>query len=491
MSEATKQRWYASPAAIFPAAALAVWTTAAAIVVAWRGFGALNSWWWLLTLFAVALLVAFSGGTLSTRQAPAGRAAEKPSWRLWAIAFLASLIWWAFAGQHSAQRLVLLAGLSLASFIVGCLAGFLFTSYGQEKDTIGKVRDWLVGGLTGLTIAQASNIKNLLRNFALDNSNQEFALVVSVAVLYVGIGFFFMFLERELILNVWLAESRAERGRLEGMEAAGHVTMRLLQALPPSVLSGVHDIAEVVDDDAAEENLKKLLFSDDVKKFLDEAEEAAKTGVAVDWDVTSKVANLRYYLTYFGDKKTREAEAELAAEWILRGLNINPLHVDLSVKYADVLDLMGRYDEAVAILKRIERTPDAPAYVREWLGYYLLSLDGAEDEAIKFSLEYHRQFPDESDSFFNIARAYARKYCSELRATGKASLPDSENRRQALAYLRKGLQAQREYLDAFRKKWVSDNPEGDDWKCLLQDEEFREVVELPSAAKPAPVEQPV
>jgi hypothetical protein len=93
--------------------------------------------------------------------------------------------------------------------MVGCLVGFLFTSYGQEEATVGKVRDWLVGGLTGLTIAEASNIKSLLGAFAIDSSTQEFAVVVSVAVLYTGLGFFFMFIERELILNVCLAQSRA------------------------------------------------------------------------------------------------------------------------------------------------------------------------------------------------------------------------------------------------------------------------------------------
>jgi hypothetical protein len=49
--------------------------------------------------------------------------------------------------------------------MVGCLAGFLLTSYGQQEAAVGKVRDWLVGGLTGLTIAEASLIKNLLRKF--------------------------------------------------------------------------------------------------------------------------------------------------------------------------------------------------------------------------------------------------------------------------------------------------------------------------------------
>lgn len=471
--------WLANPLPLVSTVGLALWITVAAVVAAWRGLAALSSRWWLPSLLAASLAVAFSRAPSASNIGSIDRKG-KPGWRTWSVIFLGSLIWWAFAGQHSVQRLVLLIGLSLSSFIVGCFAGFLFTSYGQEKDTIGKVRDWLLGGITGLTIAQASNIKALLRTFALNDTNQEFALVASVAVVYVGAGFFFMFLERELILNLWLAQSRAERGRLEGIETAGRVAMRLIQALPASVLSGTHDVSDAVDDDEAEEDLKKLLYSDDVKTFLEEAEEAAKTGAAIDWDVASKVANLRYYLTYFGDKKTQEAEAELASQWILRALNINPLHVDLSLKYADVLDLMDRADEAVAILKRIERTPDAPAFVRQWLGYFLLELDGAEDEAIQYSLEYHRQYPNETDSFFNIARAYIRKYCNELSRSGQKALPQSDNRKQALDYLNKGLLAQAGYRDRFREKWFSEKPEGDDWKCVLQDKEFRELVGLPA-----------
>lgn len=468
--------------ALVSTVALGLWVAVAAVFAAWRGFGALSSRWWLLALFVLSLAVALSRAPL-TNDAGSADKNKKPSWRLWSVAFLGSVVWWAFASQHSVQRLVLLVGLSLSSFMVGCFAGFLFTSYGQEKDTIGKVRDWLLGGITGLTLAQASNIKLLLRTFALNDTNQEFALVASVAVIYCGVGFFFMFLERELILNLWLAQSRAERGRLEGIETAGHVAMRLIQALPASVLSGTHDISDAVDDDQAEEDLRKLLFSEDVKTFLEDAEEAAKTGAPVDWDVASKVANLHYYLTYFGDKKTREAEAERAAEWILRALNINPMHVDLSVKYADVLDLMGRPAEAVAILKRVERTPDAPAFVRQWLGYYLLELDGAEDEAIHYSLEYHRQYPDETDSFFNIARAYTRKYCKELVQSGSKVIPQSENRQRALEYLNKALQAQPDYRDKFREKWFSDTPEGDDWKCVVQDNDFRHLVGLPPVSQ--------
>src|SRR5215471_12108555 len=71
-----------------------------------------------------------------------------------------SIAWWIVVGigQGSFPRAVLLASLSVGSFIVGCLVGFLFSSYGEESGTVGKIRDWLIGGLSALTIVKASSV---------------------------------------------------------------------------------------------------------------------------------------------------------------------------------------------------------------------------------------------------------------------------------------------------------------------------------------------
>src|SRR2546426_683865 len=86
-------------------------------------------------------------------------AAKKNPWTTptWIVIAMASVVWWIIASQHLWWRLVLVIGLSLASFMVGCLVGFLFTSYGEESGTVGKIRDWVIGGITGLTIAKAGN----------------------------------------------------------------------------------------------------------------------------------------------------------------------------------------------------------------------------------------------------------------------------------------------------------------------------------------------
>jgi tetratricopeptide (TPR) repeat protein len=393
----------------------------------------------------------------------------------WIAIAVISLVWWGIAGQNSWWRFVLVVGLSLASFMVGCLVGFLFTSYGEETNTVGKVRDWLIGGITGLTVAKAGALKGLLLTFAAGPGPSEFALTVSAAVVYAALGFFFMFFQRELIFNVLLAASRAERGRLEGTQQAGHVTQRLLQALPASLLSGIDDVDDTVDK-AEADKLRALVYSPDVQKFLDDAEEAAKTGGTVDWDIASKTAVLHYYRTYFEKDDKKIAQAELASQWIQRALIINPLHVDLTVKYADVLAMMDRYDEAVAILEKLERTPDAPAYVKQWLGYFLLFLPDRLGDAIRYSQEYHKLFPTETDSFFNVAYAYGRKYCDELRAAGKTADAQSANRAQALANLKEGLESQPDYAETVRTKSTQ---KGKGYECLLHDKDFRTLVGLP------------
>ena len=149
----------------------------------------------------------------------------------WSLTAIASLLFWTLVGRGSMMNWILVVSLSLSSFTIGALAGFLFTSYGEETSTVGKVRDWLIGGLTGLTIAKVGTIKSLLLTFAAGPGPQEFAVAAGTAVTFLGLGFFFMFFQRELILNVLLAQSRAERGRVDGTIQAGVITQKLLTAL--------------------------------------------------------------------------------------------------------------------------------------------------------------------------------------------------------------------------------------------------------------------
>ena len=402
----------------------------------------------------------------------------KGSWKdfLWTVLGIGlSLAWLIVAAQNLWARFVLLTGLSLASFAIGCLIAFLFTSYGEEIGTIGKIRDWFIGIITGLTLAKAAAIKNLILTFVVGPGPNEFALAASCAVVFCVVGFIVMFFQRELILNVLLAESRAQRGRLDGTVQAGLVIQSLLLALPASILSGADDIDEIIESRKGEaERLRGLLYQPDVDKFLDQAQKALLMGTTLDWDVVSKAANLHYYRTYFEKDDKKMAECECAHAWIVRALVMNPLHVDLTMKLADTFGIMNRYVEAVAVLEKLECTPDAPAYIKQWLGYFLLFVDRTDD-AIKYSEEYHRLFPDESDSTFNIASAYAQKYCEELRKAKTKQNEASANRKLALEKLQEALRAQPDYVDTVKERWTK---KGESFDCFVNDTEFNTLVGL-------------
>jgi hypothetical protein len=113
--------------------------------------------------------------------------AEAKRWKwgpaaTWSLTAIASLAFRYFEGRGSMINWILVVSLSLSSFTIGALAGFLFTSYGEETSTVGKVRDWLIGGLTGLAIAKVGAIKSLSLTFAAGPGPQEFAVVTGTAV---------------------------------------------------------------------------------------------------------------------------------------------------------------------------------------------------------------------------------------------------------------------------------------------------------------------
>ncbi len=399
----------------------------------------------------------------------------------WIVVSVLSSGFWILESQGSLKRAVLVVALSCSCFLVGSITGFLFSSYGEETASVGKIRDWLIGGITGLTIANAPSIKAILLTFAAGPEPQEFALTVGVSITYAGLGFFFMFFQRELILNVLLAQSRTKRGRIDGTSNAGLVAQRLVTLLPPSVLSGVDDIEELIEEDDPEaEEFRSQLYSDEVTKFLDEAKAAAKVGLPLDWDVVSKVAMLHYYRIYFEKGQAKEAQQRRAEEWLNRALVMNPNHADNRAKYADVLSMMERYEDAVAIIEALAKSTDGPAYTRQWLGYFLLFVDDREDEAIALSKEYTQRFPFLDHAYFNAACGYAQlhgkssqKSGTEATTAGKETSKSDNCKKEALDWLRKGLAIDPEYAEEIKENQLGP---GESFTSLAGDLEFKRVL---------------
>ncbi|MGA8744157.1 MAG: hypothetical protein WB561_23395, partial [Terracidiphilus sp.] len=244
---------------------------------------------------------------------------------------------------------------------------------------------------------------------------------------------------------------------------------------PASMLARIDNLDNTIGDRKSEfEALRKVLYADEVSDFLKEVDEALCSGVSLDWDVVSKAAYLNYYRIYYESGESKEAQEDKAEDCILRALLMNPQHGDLTARYADVLWRQECYLDAVSTLERLMTSTEAPAFVQQWLGYYLLFVPNREDDVIKLSEDYHKRFPDESDTYFNIACAYAQKYKRELKERNAIELPESENREKALDNLRKALEFQPDFAKTVKEEWVK--PAGS-FYSLAKDKEFLKLVE--------------
>ena len=210
---------------------------------------------------------------------------------------------------------------------------------------------------------------------------------------------------------------------------------------------------------------------------------AARTG-SLDWDITSKTAYIYYYRTYFQKEAvSKRIEIDKALEWMTRALNMNPLHIDLTMKYADMLGASDEDDAAVAILERLVLRPEAPVLVKKWLGYYCLYLNGRERDAIRYSEDYLKDFPDDADARFNMASAYAQMYCNELKSKKISSDPESDNRKNALKYLQEGLKVDPDYAKTVGSEWIE---KGESFECFASDSEFKRLLSPSEVTHPHP-----
>ena len=407
---------------------------------------------------------------------------EVKSWRWmkiarWILSIAAILVWVGVVGFHHWRRASLLTALAAASFTIGALIGFVFTTYDEESSTIGKVKDWLIASLAAVTLVKLSSLKFTLYDFTLHHTGPEFALSLSIAVVFAGLGFFYMFFSRELLFNVSLARERAARNQIETSHA-GIVTIQLLSALPSSILVGIDDAKDLLKSRPAEADaLQAVLWSPDVDTFLKQSDAVIAASGTLDWDVVSKNAYLHYYRTYFPGRGEKSAQIKMAVDWVVRALVINPHHVDFTVRHSDLLGMQKRYHEAVHVLKRLHPLPECPAFVDQWLGYFGLFQRDCEDEVIRFSSRYLASFPESNECRLNLACAYAQKFSKECRAGHGSYDRKSESYKAAMGNLRLAIENDHENLAIIREKWIADTRS---FTCFVNDLDFIDLVKSQS-----------
>jgi tetratricopeptide (TPR) repeat protein len=403
-------------------------------------------------------------------------------WTASLIVAVLTVIWCFWLGAWKVEKTSLALATSSAAFAVGSLVGFIFTIFGEELEPLGKIRDAMIAlasGIAGVSIAKVGSLGLTLGRIQLlgESSSDSQSFSVLFVLVYFVSGFYFMYLMRKLVLNPALAKSRLELDRIQISGNVALVAMELGNKLPQSLLLGRESIEEIVEDGGKQsEELRAGLFSKDVEEFLAICDQDLKAGARLQMDTVAKAAVLHYYRIYFKKEDAdRDRQQELAIEWINRALLRDPLESTFWIKLADVFAMQDRYEEAVAILQRLERDEDAPQYVQQWLGYFLLFMDGRESDSIRQSLEFHRRFPDESAGLFNAACGYAQLYESELRQGRIKEKLDSHNRSESLRILEDAIRIDPENK-AYARKYAKPD---DSFACLAEDADFLRITTEP------------
>lgn len=399
-----------------------------------------------------------------------------------------TLVWCFFLGGWNAERVSMALITCSAAFAIGSLIGFLFTLFGEEVEPFGKIRNAMIAvasGIAGVGIAKINQLGSKLGEIQLfggpSQMNSWFSTLFVIT--YLVAGFYFMYLMRQLVLNPALAKSRNEIDRIQLSGRVENVATELAKILTPRVLLGRENIAEIVEEDKQQaKELRSQLYSDVVTSFLDSCEKDICTGYEVSPDNISRAAVIHYYRTYFekADTDAREKQEDLAVAWINRALLRDPLDPGFNIKLADIYAMQDRYVEVVAIFERLERDETSPQYVQQWLGYFLLFIDGREMDAIRNSLEFHERFPDESAGLFNASCGYAQLYTLEARKEGVERIPHSKNRLKSLELLEKSIHIE----PGLRADAERYSVEGESFELLSQDEAFKRIIAEPQVPKP-------
>jgi tetratricopeptide (TPR) repeat protein len=151
---------------------------------------------------------------------------------------------------------------------------------------------------------------------------------------------------------------------------------------------------------------------------------------------------------------------------------LNPLHADLTMKYADMLGEDSQKSATVAVLENLVVRPESPAVAFQWLGYYLRSVPSRLDDSIHYSHKFLALFHEDNDTKFNLAYAYGAKYCQELKKSGKTD-QNSPNRIKALELLRQALAEDPKFEEKVAKKWIEEKK---GFECMRGDPEFDKLV---------------
>jgi tetratricopeptide (TPR) repeat protein len=365
------------------------------------------------------------------------------------LAAVLSVLWWMLAGRGDLESESKFIAVSLSAFAIGTLFGFVFSSTMGESDSVGKVRDWLVGGIAALTVAQVASgghtVKKLLDVFVPQNHPDDLAAVAGMAVVYAVTGFFLMFFNRELILNLLLVKGRvAARDAFEKSAAAAGKKIVEAFGQAPGVLDWQTTAQQ-----------EPLELDPEVQGYVREVETRLRNGEKVDLEDIKKAA----VVLNLGGENIR------ATEFLKLASQRNPDDEDLVMMLAKTLAELGERDQAIAQLLEFKKRNPKPSRIDKILGFYYLWSPDKLKESIQFTSSYlERVAPEDDGAIFNLACAYAQLY-------GESN--DPELRKLALDKLKQAVSANK----VWKERAVELTGIDGDFVSLKDDPEFKGLVQ--------------
>lgn len=406
---------------------------------------------WVFTLFAVVAFVWRRWNSAARTGVDGGckPGAWEPELSDMVVIYTAgSVLWWLMAGQFDPRQIASVVASSLAALAIGTLIGFVFTAYSQEKETVGKVRDWLLGGLTGLGIAEfvsgAEHVRDFVQLFASGGTPYTVGVHVANMLVYGTLGFFALLVLRKTRWNEMFMHKDIELRRLE------------------EKLRRMGERAGPEDRDELPIELGRQPRREPEPAVQREANEAVRAMTKANISIEDLAPADRLKLARAQLLAGRHPDAMHTYEQLLVvGFDTARVAKEL----ADVYWRVGRYRDAAAVIERHRSQIGGAAM--HLLGYYLLWVRDRLKDALRYSEAYLAEHAHHSATLINKACALAQ--LAELEGNEQP-----EYRRSAIETLRRAVE-----LDA---QWRSRIAElsmapGDDFYSLRSDAEFRKIVD--------------
>lgn len=351
---------------------------------------------------------------------------------------LATVGWWLVAAGGRFHSVPGFVAITAFSFSLGCLLGFFIGSTEEEKEGVGKIRDVILGGITGAALVslhgKATEAYRFLEQFAPTVGGSarpvDVASVIGMATAYSVFGFILGYLNREFWLNPRIRDIRRVAALAKKVEATTSAT----------------DSVENVGTKATAAEQLEIAATPETKEVASIVADRALTPQEIPASALVPTAKALY----------RSGKYDEAIRYYRQALNTVPDDAEAGIGLATALGRRGQHREAVSVLRSMIDQGVGLPLAYKLVGYHMLWVPELLQESPRFTVEYQKQVPADSGAYLNLACAYAQLYGR----TGQSHMRDL-----AIGELRRSVQRDPKWKKRARElaqqdfASISDDPE--------------------------------